>query len=108
MNLPTEVFEDVVVVHPPEELGGDQSDVFADHVSDMGHRNVVLDLDDTETLDSKGLEAVLETQDRLRARGGNVKLATTNPVNRKILEISRLDQQLELFDSVVDAVKSFR
>ena len=108
MNLPTEVFENVVVVHTPEELGGEQSGVFATHVSEMDHANVVLDVDDTETLDSKGLEAVLEAQDRLRARGGDVKLATSNPINRKIFEITRLDQQLEMFDSVVDAVKSFR
>jgi hypothetical protein len=29
-------------------------------------------------------------------------------VNRKILEITRLDEQLDVFDSVIDAVKSFR
>ena len=40
-------------------------------------------------------------------RGGEVKIATTNSANRKILEITRLDQHLEVFDSVIDAVKSF-
>jgi anti-anti-sigma regulatory factor len=39
---------------------------------------------------------------------GDLKIATSNPINRKILELTRLDQQLEVFDSVVDAVKSFR
>ena len=27
MNLPTEIFGDVIVVHTPDELGADQSDV---------------------------------------------------------------------------------
>ncbi len=39
--------------------------------------------------------------------GGEAKIAATNLNNRKIFEITRLDQQLEVFDSVVDAVKSF-
>jgi hypothetical protein len=36
-----------------------------------------------------------------------LKIASRNPLNRKVLEITRLDQQLEVFDSVLDAVKSF-
>ena len=38
----------------------------------------------------------------------DVKIATTNAINRKIFEVTRLEQQLEVFDSVVDAVKSYR
>ena len=38
---------------------------------------------------------------------GDLKISTSNAANRKILEITRLDQQLEVFDSVIDAVKSF-
>jgi len=108
MNLPTEIFGNVVVVHAPEELGGDQCEAFVTCITGLEHGNVVLDLDNTETLDSKGLEAILEVQDRLHTRSGEVKLATTNPVNRKIFEITRLDQHVEMFDSVVDAVKGFR
>ncbi len=108
MNLPTEIFGDIVVVHAPEELGGDQRDAFVAHVTALDRNRVVLDLDSTETLDSKGLDALLDVQNQLLAAGGGVKLATTNPMNRKIFDITRLDQQLEMFDSVVDAVKSFR
>jgi anti-sigma B factor antagonist len=69
---------------------------------------VVLDVDATESIDSKGLASLLNVQDKLRDAGGEAKIATTNPNNRKILEITRLDQQLEVFDSVVDAVKAFQ
>lgn len=41
-------------------------------------------------------------------KSGDLKIATTNSINRKILEVTRLDEQLEVFDSVIDAVKSFR
>ena len=108
MNLPTEIFGSVTVVHTPEELGADQRNDFESYVSTLEHKNVVLDLDNTETLDSEGLAALLEVQDRLRCDSGDVKIAATNATNRKIFEITRLDQQLEVFDSVVSAVKSFQ
>ena len=107
MNLPTEIFGDVIVVHTPQELGSDQRDGFEAYVSTLERINVVLDLDNTETLDSEGLTALLNVQDNLRDKQGEVKVATTNSANRKIMEITRLDQQLEVFESVIDAVKSF-
>jgi hypothetical protein len=36
-----------------------------------------------------------------------LKISTGNLANRKILEITRLDQQMEVFETVIDAVKSF-
>ncbi len=107
MNLPTEIFGDVIVVHTPQELGSDQRDGFEAYLSTLERSQVVLDLDDTETLDSEGLTALFSVQEGLRQRQGDLKIATTNSANRKILEITRLDQQLEVFGSVVEAVKSF-
>jgi anti-anti-sigma factor len=108
MTLPTEIFGDVIVVHTPEELGAEHCDAFEAYVPSLERSSVVFDLDATETLDSKGLTALLNVQDRLRDAHGEAKIATTNATNRKILEITRLDQQLEVFDSVVEAVKSFQ
>jgi anti-sigma B factor antagonist len=108
MNLPTEIFGDVIVVHTPDELGADQCDGFEAYIPTLERHNVVLEVDATEIIDSKGLAALLNVQDKLRDAGGEAKIATTNLNNRKILEITRLDQQLEVFDNVVDAVKSFQ
>src|ERR1035437_4261537 len=102
MNLPSEIFGDVIVVHTPEELGADQGDAFEACVSALERQRVVFDVDATEMLDSKGLVALLNVQDKLRDMGGEAKIATTNLNNRKILEMTRLDQQLEVFDNVVD------
>jgi len=108
MNLPSEIFGEVIVVHTPEELGADQSEDFQAYVPRLERHNVVLDIDNTETLDSAGLTAILNAQQTLQEGGGEVKIAATNAMNRKIFEITRLDQQLEVFDSVLDAVKSFQ
>jgi anti-anti-sigma factor len=108
MNLPTEIFGEVIVVHTPEELNADKIDGFLTCVSALERNKVVFDLDHTEMLDSAGLTALLDVQDRLRQGGGETKIAATNAANRKILEITRLDRQLEVFQSVIDAVKSFQ
>jgi len=108
MNLPTEVFGSVAVVHAPEELGVDQAGALTAYLTSLAQATVVLDLDRCESLDSSGLTALLDSQDQLRGSSGDLKIATTNAMNRKILEITRLDQQLEVFESVLDAVKSCR
>jgi anti-sigma B factor antagonist len=108
MNLPTEIFSDVIVVHTPEELGAEQSEAFEAFVPTLERNRVVLDLDGTELLDSRGLTAVLSIQERLRETGGDVKLSTTNATNRKIFELTRLDHHVEVFESVIEAVKSFQ
>ncbi|NLS94389.1 MAG: STAS domain-containing protein [Planctomycetaceae bacterium] len=108
MNYSTEVFGDVVVVHTPEELNEDQAVPFGTYVARLEQKKVVFDLDNTETIDSAGLKSLTDNQTRLRDKMGMLKIATTNATNRKILEITRLDLQLEVFDSVIDAVKSFR
>jgi anti-sigma B factor antagonist len=107
MNLPTEIFGDVVVVHTPEEFGTDQAAGVEQFLTTVERNHVVLDMDNTEMIDSEGLTTILESQENLRELGGDLKIATTNHVNRKILEITRLDEQLEVFDSVIEAVKSF-
>lgn len=107
MNLPQEIFGDVMVVHSPEELETDQCEGFEEYFSALEIHNIVLDLDGTESIDSKGLTALLNVQDMLREQQGDMKIAASNINNRKILELTRLDQQLEVFESVMDAVKSF-
>ncbi len=108
MNLPTETFGDVIVVHTPENLGVDQAEELVDFLTSLPRQNLVLDIDHTEEIDSAALTALLDSQEALRALGGDIKLATTSATNRKIMEITRLDQQLDVFESVIDAVRSFR
>lgn len=107
MKLPTEIFGDVVVVHTPEELGADTALQLEKLLTSQERANVIVDLDGSETIDSGGLEALLNAQEALRALSGDLKISTSNKANRKILEITRLDEQLDVFDTVIDAVKSF-
>jgi len=108
LNLPSEIFGNVIVVHTPEELAGEIAAQFESYLPTLDRKNVVVDVDSTENFDSDGLTALLNAQDALRGEGGQVKIAATNATNRKILEITRIDQHIEVFQSVIDAVKSFQ
>lgn len=107
MKLPTEVFGDVVVVHTPEELGEEIAQHMQEYLTTLDRGKVIVDLNGTESIESGGLEALLTVQESLRERSGDLKITTNNKLNRKILEVTRLDEQLEVFESVIDAVKSF-
>ena len=52
--------------------------------------------------------ALLDLQDRLRDAGGGVKICGLTETGRKVFEITRLDRRFEVFDSLIDAVGSFR
>lgn len=107
MNLPTEIFGDVIVVHTPDDINEDFADNFSMFLMNLEQSKVIVDLDGSESFKSEGLEALLDAQDALRLQQGDLKVMTSSHVNRKILEITRLDLQLEVFDSVIDAVRSF-
>ena len=107
MKLPTEIFGQVIVVHTPEELSADTAGEFESFLTNLDRAQVVIDLNGSESIESSGLEAMLSAQESLQALGGDVKISTSNGLNRKILEITRLDQQFEVFESVLDAVKSY-
>jgi len=107
MNLATEIFGDVIVVHAPDDLSGDAAESLPGYLTRLERGQIVFDLDGVEMITSGGLTGIIEAQERLRDQGGDIKLATSNRYNRKILEMTRLDQQLEVFGNVIDAVKSF-
>ena len=107
MNLPTETFGDVIVVHVPEELNEEVAVKFQNFLTSLELARVIVDLDGAEQFDSAALETLLDVQDQLRENEGDLKVVANNHVNRKILEVTRLDEHLEVFDGVIDAVKSF-
>lgn len=107
MQFATEVFGDVAVVHVPEELSEEVGARLGAHLNAHDKRQLVIDLDGAESIDSAGLTALLDAQEAQLLRSGNLKIYTQNAINRKILEITGLDRQLEVFESVIEAVKSY-
>lgn len=111
MQLTTETFGQVMVVHTPDELVIESAPCFLEALQpsiEGGQKQMVLEMDRTELYDSAGLTALLDLQDKLREQGGNVKVSGLNDTGRKIFEVTRFDRRFDVFDSLIDAVSSFR
>ena len=111
MQISTETFGDVLVVHTPDDLTEETSRLFLAAVEghlENGRSSIVLQMDRSELYDSVGLTTLLDLQDQARQAGGTVKISGLVDPGRKIFELTRLDQRFDLFDSVIDAVASFR
>ena len=111
MQFSTETFGNVLVAHTPDELTDETVHAFLGALEDpieQGQVNIVLQMDRSDIFDSVGLSALVELQDDLRQRGGNLKITGLEAPGRKIFEVTRLDSRFDLFESVIDAVSSFR
>lgn len=110
MAITTETYGDVSVARLEDELTLDNVSRFEavlDQPMEEGIRNFVIDLEKTEYLDNAGLEAFDDLIARLEKSGGRVKFSGPGPSCRKIFELTRFDRRVDIFDSLIDAVRSF-
>lgn len=110
MAIATETFGKVLVAHTPEEFNEESArDLMSALEEPVAHGTVsiVAQMERTEALDSAGLTALLDLRDELRQHGGNLKICNLTETGQKVFEMTRLDDHLDTFDSVIDAVASF-
>jgi anti-sigma B factor antagonist len=73
-----------------------------------GARDVLVDCENLEFIDSAGLESWLRLQERVGETGGQVRLVRPDEVVRRILQLTRLDLAFEVHPTVEAAVRSLR
>jgi anti-anti-sigma factor len=66
--------------------------------------DVVLQLDQLDFVDSSGLGALMRLMQAARAKGGDLKLSGLQPKIRKVLELTHLLAQFEIYDSIEEAI----
>lgn len=66
--------------------------------------DVVLLLDQVEFIDSSGLGALMRLVQAARAKKGDVKLTGVPPKVRKVLEMTHLLNQFEVYESIEEAI----
>ena len=76
----------------------------ADVVGD-GHLRLVVDLRDTEFLDSTGLGALVGALKRLRLKDGEIRVVCSPGHVRKVFEITHLDRVFPMYESLEASVK---
>ena len=69
---------------------------------------VILDMEGVETIDSSGLGTILFLAKKCRALGGDLKIASIPPRVKSVFEIVKFDILFHIFNSLDDAVKSYK
>jgi len=112
MSIPVENYGHAVVLKPKGELTEDTLSAFreaVDHqLEDDGVVDVVADMEEVAFIDSAALEYLLDLQDCLHEKFGQVRLARCDEHIQKILEITRLDSEFEVFEDPGEAVRMIR
>ena len=100
----------VVVLKPMGPLCQDDAEIFRQRllaVMAKSRGRFVVDASAVPYVDSKGLEAMVDTSEALSQSGQSLKLCTANNTLREVLDLTDLSSQFESFEEVTDAVRSF-
>ena len=112
MNIAAESYGHTVMLHLKGELTDDTLGAVRQSVDhSLAAKDVIdlaLDLENVTFVDSAALEYLLDLQDRLAGRLGQIKLIKPDDNIRKILEITHLSTAFEIFKDVPDAVKALQ
>ncbi len=76
-------------------------------LSAAGQRNLVLNMEHVDFIDSTGLGALVICATSLRKNGGNMKLVNLNRRNIELLVMTKLATVFEIFTDEMDAVSSY-
>ena len=84
-------------------MGGGAAEAFEKHLQQLvrsGYRNLVVDLSGVPTLDSAGVRALVRGHASAQRVAGSLRLAGMKPAVRHVVDLSRLGQVLEIYDTV--------
>ncbi|WP_419924450.1 STAS domain-containing protein [Candidatus Poriferisocius sp.] len=70
-----------------------------------GAQNVVIDLTEVDFIDSTGLGVLMGAAKRVRSAGGDIRLVSVGSRLADLIELTRLDRVLDVFDSVSAATE---
>lgn len=111
MNIRCDDYDHVSVLSISGEFNTDSVEGFRAQVDERLQRKVrffVVDLQQTTSFDSKGLETLVWVQEQCDERLGTVRLCNPDETCRKILQVTRLDSRFDVFADVAEAVKTMR
>lgn len=110
MNITAESYAHAVMLNLKGELVEDSIASFMKVVEHQLENkdviDIVLNMEEVPFIDSTVLECLLDLQDRLAERLGQVKMANIDENIRKILEITRLESTFEVYKDISEAVKA--
>ncbi len=102
--------EGVVILHLNGRLTVGESNPLREKIGEMlasNHKNIVLDLEEIDYIDSTGLGGMVICYTQVKKAGGTLKLMKLNRRNVELLALTRLHTVFEVFAEETDAVNSY-
>ena len=81
-------------------------DTMMDRLKDQ--KSIIFDLKLMQHIDSSGLGALVSVLQWVNSNGGVIKLACLQPRPKIVFEITKVHRVFEIFDTVEDALASFK
>jgi anti-sigma B factor antagonist len=106
-----EQYNAVVIELKGNVMGGDDTKEFNEllhKLIDEGKKNVVVDLAEVKFMNSSGLGMLISGLTTMKKENGHLKLARVTEKIESLLIITKLITIFEFFESVEDAVASFK
>lgn len=112
MKLSDRMQDGIVVLEPSGKImGGPDASLLNDKLHELIEKDslkVVIDLSGIEWMNSTGLGILISTYTTLRNHDGQLKLAKITDKIQSLLVITKLVSVFETFDSVEEAINSFK
>src|SRR3990172_1146001 len=106
-----EIDGDILIIKADGGINAKAADELIDQVAalvDAGLRKIIVDCGDVTWVSSYGLGVLVQLHKRMRARGGDVKLAAVRGVLAEVLQLTRLSHVFALYHDVNRARLEFR
>jgi len=111
MQLKTDTFDDVTVVHfLIDKLDAENSHAFKDEIAKIigDTSKLVFEMSQTNFVDSSGLGCLLSCMRKLNTVGGELKICgMTKPV-KMLFEMVRVHRIFDIYDSLEQALAAFK
>ncbi|MDP2960912.1 MAG: STAS domain-containing protein [candidate division Zixibacteria bacterium] len=112
MKLTTHEDKGIVILEPKGKImGGPDATILHDSLHELinqGKKKVVIDLAKVDWMNSTGLGILISGLTTMRNNGGELKLANVTEKIQSLLTITKLITVFETFDSVEQAIQSFK
>jgi anti-anti-sigma factor len=112
MKVKSYKLEDIEIIEPLEKfLTGDEIKELEEKLAEThssGISKVIIDFSRTELIYSAFISVLLMYNQKFKQTGGSIKLTNLTPEVKKIIEVTRLFQIFETYQSLDEAIDSFK
>jgi anti-anti-sigma factor len=111
MKIIQEEINGIILLHISDFMVADTIDILKKVIRQfqgVEKNKVILNLEKVRMIDSSGIGAIAFMIKRFRGSGGDLKIANAKGNVAEIFEITKLYKTIDMYDSVRDALESFR